>query len=658
MMLLRFGLVGLLTLLTTAAAWAQTVCPNDIPGPNACFRVYDETGQLLDVPGQTTPTVLCAGSRIRVRNCSGENIPRINIRYALNCSAASTDTVTTLTVPSTPGPMTILQSRPNPGGPGYPTGTSGLQYSRAFEVRLPPAPALQVRYCGVPFSQVFLAITNAQATTRYELQLGSGPRQLITQPAGAAYPVPAGTTTLRVFGSYTDGQACEGSTPLNLAPPTPQPLVLQRLTVLATGLEFGFANLPASPSFRYQLEQDAGSGTFQVVAEVPASTTTFTLPGGALNACYRLRLTDACGAVLSTSAALCPVDLQVSSADRQNRLTWAQAAGSAVTAFEVRRDAQLLATVPATAREYLDAAVTCGTRYRYQVVARSGAATSESATREVTTVATQAPPPPLLSASFRLDNAVEVTTQTAPSDTSSRLLVRRTLGSSTVELPFTRRRPVVDQPGPVSLSAAPCYSARLTDACGNASTEGPAACPPVLAAQLSATDDNSISLTWTPPGGQGSGWTYRLLLLDAAGQELSSSPISATAFPVLAPTPPNNRQVLRYRLEATSGAGLKVFSNVVTLTRQLVVAIPSAFTPNGDGLNDVLEIKGRFLQAFTFTLLDRTGLEVFRATDRNQTWDGRVRGVQAAPQVFPYRFEAIDETGQRIVRRGTVTLLR
>lgn len=667
MMLRLFGLLGLWLLLATGGAWAQVpvVCPNDsrtlgtgaLP-PGSCFHIYTLTGQQLDTGPQTAPVVLCAGSRIRVRYCGGEAIPLSNIRYGLNCDVANTDTVTTLTVPTVPGRFTILQQRTNPypaGTNGYPAGL-GLQYSREFIVRAPPAPAFQVRYCGSPATEAVVTVTNAQATTTYSYQFNGGSRQPLGQPGGQRVPLPAGATSLTVFGIYNDAPpalSCEGNTTQNLpARPTAAVPVLQRLRVQSTGLDFAFASLPTDPSFRYVLERDGG-----VQTDVPAGTTAFSLAGGPLTSCYRLRLLDACDNVLLSSVVLCPVDLQVSSANRQNRLAWTQPAGSAVTGYEIRRNDALLATVAAAERQYIDSAVSCGVTYRYRVTALTGAATSESREQSITTVAASAPPAPRLTASFRLDNGVEIDLLSAVRDTATRLRVRRLLGNTTTELPASRR-PVVDQPGPVTPANVPCYVGRLTDPCGNATPDGPASCPPVLAARATDRDGNFIDLNWAAPAGQGSGWRYRLILLDANNQEISSSPVSATTLPTQAPAPPQDRQILRYRLEATSSANLVVYSNVVTITRELTVIIPTAFTPNGDGLNDQLEIKGRFLKNFDFKVFDRNGLQVFHGTDRSQTWDGRIRGTLAAPQVFAYQFEATDEIGQRIVRRGTVTILR
>ncbi|OON70278.1 gliding motility-associated C-terminal domain-containing protein [Hymenobacter sp. CRA2] len=634
------------------------LCPNDSPGATSCFRVYDDaTGQPLDIPNQPV-TVLCANSRIRLRDCSGENFIRGTIFYALGCTpGAALNADSIRTVPPTTGPLIIQQNTPNPhpGQPGFPGG-AGILFSRRFEVRERPQPDFTVAYCGSTNAQIQVTLSTMQANVRYEVQVGTGPRQPVTQ-ASATYTVTPGATTVRVFGNYTDARICEGMSEKTFAPPpAPRAPVLQRLTVQATGLELAFA--PLQNDYRYVLEQDGGTGTFTTVATIPSSATTFTVPNGNLNSCYRLRLTDACGILSLPSAPLCPIDLSVASANRQNQLSWAQTAGSPVTGYDVRRNAQPLATAPASARTYTDSDVTCGVTYQYQVVARTAAGVSESAVRSVQTVASQAAPAPLLTASFRPDGTVEINTQTAVSDTASRLLVRRTLGSTTADVPVSRQRPVLDQPGLVTPELVPCYTSRLSDPCGNVSTEGPSACPPVLAAEAADRDGNQVQVRWSAPAGQGSGWSYRLLLLDAGGQVLSTSSLNGSGAPILAPAPPNDRQVLRYRLEATSSTGLVVYSNVAQLVRQVVVTIPNAFTPNGDGLNDVLEIKGRFLTTFTFRLFDRNGLEVFRATDRTQTWNGKVRGVQAAPQVFSYQFTATDEAGQPVVRRGTVTILR
>jgi gliding motility-associated-like protein len=111
-----------------------------------------------------------------------------------------------------------------------------------------------------------------------------------------------------------------------------------------------------------------------------------------------------------------------------------------------------------------------------------------------------------------------------------------------------------------------------------------------------------------------------------------------------------------------SGAGLPAggvsYSNVGTLTRRPRLVMPTAFTPNGDGLNDVLELKGRYLQNFTFIVVDRNGQEVFRATDRAQTWDGSINGHAPVNAAYVWRFDLLGEDGQSLRQTGTITILK
>nr|WP_277881357.1 gliding motility-associated C-terminal domain-containing protein [Hymenobacter cyanobacteriorum] len=100
------------------------------------------------------------------------------------------------------------------------------------------------------------------------------------------------------------------------------------------------------------------------------------------------------------------------------------------------------------------------------------------------------------------------------------------------------------------------------------------------------------------------------------------------------------------------------YSNVASVTRQPSLTIPTAFTPNGDGLNDVLEVKGRFLGNYTFVVVDRNGQEVFRGTQRSDVWDGRIAGRAPVLGSYVWRFQQPSDDGQPFVRSGAVTILK
>jgi gliding motility-associated-like protein len=94
------------------------------------------------------------------------------------------------------------------------------------------------------------------------------------------------------------------------------------------------------------------------------------------------------------------------------------------------------------------------------------------------------------------------------------------------------------------------------------------------------------------------------------------------------------------------------------------VYIPNAFTPNGDGKNDVFYIKGYGIQQVkSFRIFNRWGQLVFQRenflpNDRSFGWDGTFNGRPADPGAFVYITEVICNEGKPIVEKGTVVLIR
>ena len=198
--------------------------------------------------------------------------------------------------------------------------------------------------------------------------------------------------------------------------------------------------------------------------------------------------------------------------------------------------------------------------------------------------------------------------------------------------------------------------------CGNTSPESPATCPALLTAEAADPDGNTIALTWSDFTGPDPAQpvTYSLQRLAADGS-LLSGPVAVSGGRYTDLAPPTDRQVARYRLQISGGglpAGTFSYSNLASVTRRLQLTIPTAFTPNGDGLNDVLEVKGKYLSGYTFVVVDRNGQEVFRGTKRSDVWDGTVRGRLPTLGTYVWRFQEDDEDGQRFTATGTVTILK
>jgi gliding motility-associated-like protein len=99
---------------------------------------------------------------------------------------------------------------------------------------------------------------------------------------------------------------------------------------------------------------------------------------------------------------------------------------------------------------------------------------------------------------------------------------------------------------------------------------------------------------------------------------------------------------------------------VVDVLKTCFIAVPGAFTPNGDGVNDYLyplnALKAVDLQ---FKVYNRWGQLVFETTDWLKRWDGTIGGQRAPAGAYVWTLSYTDgETGKRIVQKGTSLLIR
>ncbi|MDT8412833.1 MAG: PKD domain-containing protein [Vicingaceae bacterium] len=106
--------------------------------------------------------------------------------------------------------------------------------------------------------------------------------------------------------------------------------------------------------------------------------------------------------------------------------------------------------------------------------------------------------------------------------------------------------------------------------------------------------------------------------------------------------------------------GCVVFDTVtVTIDMQFNIGVPSAFTPNGDGSNDILLVRGiKGIESLTFSIYNRYGQEVFFTNDKTEGWNGTHNGKQVNPGVFVYIVKATLLDGTIRELKGNVTLIR
>ena len=90
--------------------------------------------------------------------------------------------------------------------------------------------------------------------------------------------------------------------------------------------------------------------------------------------------------------------------------------------------------------------------------------------------------------------------------------------------------------------------------------------------------------------------------------------------------------------------------------------IPSAFTPNNDGLNDLLKAKAQCpnisLQDFALRIYNRWGQLVFMTNDINTGWDGTYRNEKLNQGVYVYLVDYSLKQTQHHQQKGMITLIR
>jgi gliding motility-associated-like protein len=201
--------------------------------------------------------------------------------------------------------------------------------------------------------------------------------------------------------------------------------------------------------------------------------------------------------------------------------------------------------------------------------------------------------------------------------------------------------------------------------------------PQVFAVEVSTAEgcswSGSIGVQVSPLGGSSvsasadqtlvlSGTTVQLFATPAEGVSYSWTPANG----VDDPTSANPTAVIT----ATSTFTVTVSDGICTRDASVTVRVhelvcddpdifvPNTFTPNGDGTNDVLYVRGLHITELEFMVFDRWGEKVFETRDKQLGWDGRYKGVAVDPAVFVYHLTAWCADGQRYFTKGNITVVR
>ena len=123
----------------------------------------------------------------------------------------------------------------------------------------------------------------------------------------------------------------------------------------------------------------------------------------------------------------------------------------------------------------------------------------------------------------------------------------------------------------------------------------------------------------------------------------------------------NLSEDIRYKVVGFSREGCRdsAYLNVKIFKTKPTIFVPTAFTPNNDGKNDLLlPIAVGIKNIEYFSIYNRWGQLVFSTRINGNGWDGKINGVPQATGTFVWVAKAVDYTGASYFEKGVSTLIR
>jgi gliding motility-associated-like protein len=126
------------------------------------------------------------------------------------------------------------------------------------------------------------------------------------------------------------------------------------------------------------------------------------------------------------------------------------------------------------------------------------------------------------------------------------------------------------------------------------------------------------------------------------------------------PNPDASPQVTTtYLVVGTDSKGCTGSATVtVKVDDNYVIYIPTAFSPNNDGENDILYVRGRGISEMNIVIFNGWGEKVFESDSQLVGWDGTRNGAELNSGVFVYQLNGKYYNGKEFTQKGDITLMK
>lgn len=146
---------------------------------------------------------------------------------------------------------------------------------------------------------------------------------------------------------------------------------------------------------------------------------------------------------------------------------------------------------------------------------------------------------------------------------------------------------------------------------------------------------------------------YTIIWVPATGLSNTGS-----AYPIASPTSTTEYIVSLTDAQGCSRTDTVKVTVIDFICEEPYIYLPNAFTPNDDGQNDILYLRGNLIDEMYLAIYNRWGELVFESTSPQIGWDGTYKGMKCDPAVFVYYFTVKCRGGQEYFKKGNITLIR
>lgn len=611
------------------------------------FSIAEIKAQPYSACFTSDKTVGCAPLLINLIDCSGVPASEPQALYRIQGPGTNiTDVQSTFTL-SNPGLYTITQWVSK----GIGTGTDSLKRTDYIEVLPTPEPDFNVFMC--IGAAVSVHISDA-VYDKYYIDFGDGSAVVNALPNDQITHVYTDIMdkVITVTGHY-DPINCGNQKSVTIRPfmnlplPTLESIVVSNNSSISGEIELMFTT---NNRFKYKVLQNTATGTVEldsVIYESGLQSLTLSAQNTESDSqCFTIQSYDDCGNTV-VSEELCSIAFSVIPSDKTMNLSWTT--DSNFDSFTITKNGELIETASSGTISFTDNDITCGANYCYQVNGIKGAMNSTSF--EICREGQSSQKPNTLSHINSSYNSGKIDLSWEQVPDIEYYTVYQSNEPMDIEIITT------SLPGHSVAESLPseamCFRVSVTDKCGNISPVSALTCP----ANLTLTRDaGENSLSWSPYSGTANSISYWVEKLDKNQNIIESIPVGGEIV-FSDPIDPGN-PVYFYRIKVVGEDSFVSYSNIVQLSNSMILIIPNAFSPNGDGVNDEFKPEGKFILNYRLTIINNWGNVVFTTTDPEEGWDGTFNGRPMVSGAYAYLVEATDYEGNKEPRSGTVTLIR